>query len=156
MGRRPTRASAITVIGVHGFRVDLVDGDTFVVEAETYEVFDEGRLALFGGGAVVEEVAAGAWFEIAEIGQRLSDEWPHSELDHILRASLELMSTFGAMNRLRREDFLDWRFNDLGSFVAAVAATDGVDAESTDHSERRMVEELRVVVARGFGLVEGR
>ena len=108
---------------MHGYRIVRGESSSEFLQAEEYQVGDDGALTLFGGGESLQRWRAGEWLLVDEIGVRRADRWPPIGLDQLVdRVAIDLALRFGHyVHELRHPTVLqDWRCNDLDSMVLAL------------------------------------
>ena len=107
---------------MHGYRIVRGESSSEFLQAEAYQVGDEGALTLFGGGESLPRWPAGEWLLVDEIGVRraslASDRVGPTGRPCCERPALR----FGHyVHELRHPTVLqDWRCNDLDSMVLAL------------------------------------
>lgn len=123
-----------------GFRVIGPEADTLdVVEADGYEVADDGVLVLRAGGRELRRVPAGDWVEVRDLGLR-----PPPDVDALLDdlcVGLGLCPPPEAHARLR-----DSPPHGIDAFTDAVLVAEGLDPLLDKQLRRR----VRATVARHF------
>lgn len=137
---------------MHGFRVVLVDGNEEIVEADEYLVDSDGNLEVRGGGKQIKTFELAAWVEVIEVGQRLSKDWPYHNMQNAIDGAIHQMAKFGNIPSGPLPDPHDWRMNDFDSLVAAIVGADGIDIDTSDHMERKIVHLVRAAIAKEFSI----
>lgn len=137
---------------MRGFSISSVDGAQREVEATHYEVTDDGSLIVLLDEFEIARAAPGEWRRIDEFGERLSDRWPHPNLDNVLDGAKAVLGlTFGhyVHNVGVAEKYARGFFNDLDALAAALLASVGVDWSASDTEE---VGAVRAHLANAFGV----
>ncbi len=137
---------------MHGYRVTRFDGTEEIIEADGYVVNDDGVLEVHGGGTSIATFDLASWVDVNEVGQKLSNEWPYSNMRYTVNAAVDKMAKYGYIPSGPLPDFDDWRMNDFDSVVAAIVGADGIDIDTSDKMQREIVHLVGEVIANEFSL----
>ena len=73
-------------------------------------------------------------------------------MQNAIDGAVHQMASFGCIPSGPLPDPEDWRINDFDSLVAAIVGADGIDIDTSDHTQREMVHLVREVIAKEFSL----